>query len=186
MNLSVKFVATKLDLKEEQVQTVLDLLSEGCTVPFIARYRKGATNGLDEEIIQSISDMYTYNVELNKRKEAIIKILEEKQLLTNEIKNKIILAETKSEVENIYEPFKVGKKTKASEAIALGLEPLALAIMNATNEKFNPYNEAKKFLTENVQTVEYAIEQAEFIISQIISQNIEDREMIKKQMYEFG
>ncbi|VEU75512.1 RNA (S1 domain)-binding protein [Mycoplasmopsis maculosa] len=186
MNLSIEYVSKKLSLKTSQVQTVLNLLEEGSTVPFIARYRKGVTEGLDEEMIQKINDLYVYNVELNKRKEAIINILEEKKLLTEDLKNKIIATETKSELENIYEPFKVGKKTKASEAIALGLEPLALLIMNETNEKFNPFNEAKKYLNEKVTTVEFAIEQAEFIISQIISQDIDNRNFIKKQIYSYG
>lgn len=114
MDLSKKFVAQKLNLKEDQVEVVLKLMDEGATVPFIARYRKNVTGGLDEEVIQQISDMYVYNVELNKRKEAIIDILKEKGLLTPEIENKLKAAETKAEVENIYEPFKVGKKTKAS------------------------------------------------------------------------
>lgn len=186
MDLSKKFVAQKLNLKEDQVEVVLKLMDEGATVPFISRYRKNVTGGLDEEVIQQISDMYVYNVELNKRKEAIIDILKEKGLLTPEIENKLKAAETKAEVENIYEPFKVGKKTKASEAIALGLEPLAKAIMEATDESFDPYKEAKKYLNDKVPTVEFAIEQAQYIISQIMSQDVENREYVKKQIYDFG
>lgn len=186
MNISITFVAQKLNLKENQVETVLKLMEEGATVPFIARYRKGVTGGLDEEVIQQIAEMYEYNVELNKRKEAIIQILKEKGLLTPEIEAKLKEASTKSEVENIYEPFKVGKKTKASDAIALGLEPLAKAIMEATDEKFNPFKEAEKYLNEKVPTVDFAIEQAKFIISQIMSQDPSTREYVKKQIYDFG
>ncbi|WP_027120862.1 helix-hairpin-helix domain-containing protein [Mycoplasmopsis lipofaciens] len=186
MNISIKNVAVKLEIKEEQVQTVLDLINEGATVPFIARYRQGATNGLDEEIIQKINDYYIYDVELNKRKEAIINILKEKELLTPEIENKLKKASTKAEVENIYEPFKVGKKTKASDAIALGLEPLAKMILETTNENFNPYFEAKKYLNDKVETVDFAIEQAKYIISQIMSQDVETREYVKNQIVDFG
>ncbi|MBZ4212653.1 helix-hairpin-helix domain-containing protein [Mycoplasma sp. U97] len=186
MNISIKFVAKKLELNEEQVSTVLTLMDEGATVPFIARYRKGATGGLDEEVIQKIHEMYVYDVELNKRKDAILKILEEKKLLTPEISQKINEAETKAAVENIYEPFKVGKKTKATEAIALGLEPLAKIIMESDNPKFNPYREAEKYISEKVPTVEFAIEQAQYIISQIISQDVNNRDSIKNQIYNFG
>lgn len=185
-NISITFVAKKLKLTEEQVKVVLDLLAEGATIPFIARYRKNATNGLDEEQIAQINDIYVYNVELNKRKEAIINILKEKDLLTEEIENKIKAAETKSEVENIYEPFKVGKKTKASEAIALGLEPLAKAIMDADNETFSPFKEAEKYLNDKVPSVEFALEQAQFIISQIMSQDIETRNYVKDQYLNYG
>nr|WP_307940338.1 Tex-like N-terminal domain-containing protein [Mycoplasmopsis bovis] len=86
----------------------------------------------------------------------------------------------------MYEPFKVGKKTKATEAIALGLEPLAKLILESDNPKFNPYREAENYLTEKVQSVEFAIEQAQYIISQIISQDVSNREMIKNQIYNYG
>lgn len=186
IDISQDFVAKKLNIRIDQVRSVLDLLSEGSTVPFIARYRKESTGGLDEEIIQQISDLYTYNIELNKRKEAIKTILAEKQLLTKDIENKIDLAETKAEVENIYEPFKVGKKTKATEAIALGLEPLAKQIFESTSEKFNVYNAAKNFLNDKVPTIEFALEQAKYIISQWISQDISTREYVKNQLLQFG
>ncbi|QSF13411.1 Tex-like N-terminal domain-containing protein [Mycoplasma sp. Mirounga ES2805-ORL] len=186
MDISKKFVSEKLQLKETQVDTVLELLSEGATVPFIARYRKNQTDGLDEDQIQKINEMYTYNVELNKRKEAIIEILKERKLLTPETEKKLNNAETKAEVENIYEPFKVGKKTKATDAIELGLEQLALDIFNATDENFSPFNEAKKYLNDKVETVEFAIEQSQFIISQIISQDVEVRDYVKNQIFNFG
>ncbi|MCE6114774.1 Tex-like N-terminal domain-containing protein [Mycoplasmopsis agalactiae] len=186
MNISITYVANQLKLNEDQVSTVLNLLDEGATVPFIARYRKALTGGLDEEVIQEIHQMYTYNIELNKRKEAIIKILEEKKLLTAELKTKIDEVDTKAALENIYEPFKVGKKTKATEAIALGLEQLALSILEAENPRFNPYKEAEKYLNEKVQSVEFAIEQAQYIISQIVSQDVANREMVKKQIYDYG
>lgn len=183
---SVQFVAKKLNLQEQQVQVTLDLLAEGATIPFIARYRKNATNGLNEEQIAQINDFYVYDVELNKRKEAIINILKERGLLTEEIESKIKSVETKSKLENIYEPFKIGKKTKATEAIALGLEPLAKTIMEANDDKFNPYKEAQKYLNDKVTTVDFAIEQSKFIISQIMSQDIETRNYVKEQFLNFG
>ncbi|MGX9395915.1 Tex-like N-terminal domain-containing protein [Mycoplasma sp. 1573] len=182
MDLSLSFVAKKLNLKEEQVSGVLNLLSQGATVPFISRYRKSETGGLDEETIGEIDKLYKYNTELNKRKEAIIEILTEKGLLTEEIKQKIKLSETKAEVENIYEPFKVGKKTKATEAIALGLEPLAKIIFSTRNTNFDPKKEAAKYVNEKVKDVDFAIEQASFIISQWMSQDLGVRDYVKRQI----
>ncbi|MCS4536644.1 helix-hairpin-helix domain-containing protein [Mycoplasma sp. CSL7475-4] len=186
MNISIKNVAKKLGVTETQVTTVLDLIADNATVPFIARYRQQQTGGLDEEIIRQINDLYIYDVELNKRKDAIIEILKEKELLTKEIENKLRAAETKSEVENIYEPFKVGKKTKATEAIALGLGPLAKEIMTNTNPNYNPYKDAEKYLNDKVESVEFALEQAKYIISQIISQDTSTREYVKKQLFNYG
>ncbi|BAW18239.1 RNA-binding protein S1 [Mycoplasmopsis bovigenitalium] len=184
--ISIKFVAKQLELDIKQVQVVLALLAENSTVPFIARYRQDQTGGLDEEVIQKISDMYEYNIELNKRKEAIIQILKEKDLLTKDIENKLRLAETKAQVENIYEPFKVGKKTKATEAIALGLEPLAKEIFTNNDPKYSPYRDAEKYINDKVPTVEFAIEQAKYIISQWISQDALARDYVKGQLYKFG
>ncbi|VEU78246.1 helix-hairpin-helix domain-containing protein [Mycoplasmopsis columbinasalis] len=186
MNISITNVATKLELKESQVEVVLNLLAEGATVPFIARYRQGVTGGLDEEIIQEINSLYVYDVELNKRKEAILNILAENKLLTPELEAKINEAQTKAEVENIYEPFKIGKKTKATDAIALGLEPLAKRIFEETDPNFNPYKEAELYLNEKVPNVEFALEQANYIISQWISQDVDTRAFVKKEIYNFG
>nr|WP_318023971.1 Tex-like N-terminal domain-containing protein [Mycoplasmopsis gallinarum] len=183
---ALKTVINELQITEEQAIVTLNLLNEGATIPFIARYRQGQTQGLNEEQIQRINEIYIYNVELNKRKESIIEILKERDLLNEEILKNIKKATTKSELENIYEPFKIGKKTKASEAIQLGLEPLALSIFNETNPKFNPFKEAEKYLNDKVSSIDFAIEQAKFIISQIISQDITTREYVKNQLINFG
>ncbi|MGY5139683.1 helix-hairpin-helix domain-containing protein [Mycoplasmopsis gallinarum] len=183
---ALKTVINELQITEEQAIVTLNLLDEGATIPFIARYRQGQTQGLNEEQIQRINEIYIYNVELNKRKESIIEILKERDLLNEEILKNIKKATTKSELENIYEPFKIGKKTKASDAIQLGLEPLALSIFNETNPKFNPFKEAEKYLNDKVSSIDFAIEQAKFIISQIISQDITTREYVKNQLINFG
>ncbi|WP_416738034.1 Tex-like N-terminal domain-containing protein [Mycoplasmopsis meleagridis] len=180
MNISITNVAKQMNLKKSQVETVLNMLSEGSTVPFIARYRQAQTEGLNEEQIQEINVLYQYDVELNKRKETILEKLEEAKLLTEELKNQINNVTKKSELENIYEPFKVGKKTKATEAISLGLEPLAKIIFDNEDPKFNPYKEAQKYINENVKSVEFAIEQAQYIISQWISQDVNTREFVKE------
>ncbi|TPR54696.1 helix-hairpin-helix domain-containing protein [Metamycoplasma neophronis] len=186
MSTSVENVAKKLNLKSEQVEATLALLNEGATIPFISRYRKNATGGLDEDMIAKINEFYVYDVELTKRKEYVMQILQEKGLLTEEIKVKINAADTKQAVENIYEPFKIGKKTKASEAIALGLSPLAEAIMNNTSDSFNMYAEARKYLSDKLKTEDEVLEQTKFIIAQNISQDIRVREYIKHQLVNFG
>ncbi|RMA77572.1 uncharacterized protein JN00_0423 [Metamycoplasma subdolum] len=186
MNDSILNVAKILKVKVNQVEVVLKLLEEKATIPFIARYRKAQTEGLNEEQILKINELYEYDVELNKRKEYVLQILEEKKLLTDELKNKIINAQTKAEVENIYEPFKIGKKTKASEAIAMGLEPLALEIMRNEDQKFNPYAEARKYLSDKLTDADQVIEQASFIIAQIISQDIKVRDYVKDQILNWG
>lgn len=147
MNISIKNVSNKLNIKPEQVESTLHLLNSDATIPFISRYRKNITGGLDEEIIAKINDYYIYDVELLKRKEFILNVLEEKGLLSEELKEKINNSSTKQEVENIYEPFKIGKKTKASEAISLGLEPFAKEIMTNDDVNFDVYKEAKKYLS---------------------------------------
>ena len=186
VNISIKNVANKLQIKPEQVDATLQLLNNGATIPFISRYRKNITGGLDEEVIAKINDYYVYDIELLKRKEFITNILNEKGLLTEELKNKINDAFTKQEVENIYEPFKIGKKTKASEAIALGLEPFAQEIMTNTNINFDIYKEAKKYISDKLKSVDEVILQTKYIIAQIISQDIDMREYVKNNIYNFG
>ena len=186
VNISIKNVANKLQIKPEQVSATLQLLNNGATIPFISRYRKNITGGLDEEVIAKINDYYVYDIELLKRKEFITNILNEKGLLTEELKNKINDAFTKQEVENIYEPFKIGKKTKASEAIALGLEPFAQEIMTNTDINFDIYKEAKKYISDKLKSVDEVILQTKYIIAQIISQDIDMREYVKNNIYNFG
>lgn len=186
VNISMKNVANKLQIKPEQVDVTLQLLNNGATIPFISRYRKNVTGGLDEEVIAKINDYYVYDIELLKRKEFITNILNEKGLLTEELKNKINDAFTKQEVENIYEPFKIGKKTKASEAIALGLEPFAQEIMKNTDINFDIYKEAKKYISDKLKSVDEVILQTKYIIAQIISQDIDMREYVKNNIYNFG
>ncbi|MCK5866882.1 MAG: helix-hairpin-helix domain-containing protein [Mycoplasmataceae bacterium] len=176
---SLNEVSKKLNISEKQVQTVLDLLSEGSTVPFIARYRQAQTSGLDEEQIESINISYQYVFELNKRKESIIKLLNEKEMLTTTIKSSIMNSQTKSELESIYEPFKSDKATKATLAIELGLEPLAKTIWENKDPFFYPEEEAKKYINDKVVDITFALLQTRFIISQWISQDIKIRKIVK-------
>lgn len=186
-DLSIKNVAKKLNINEMQVSETLKLLNEGATIPFISRYRKQQTGGLDEEQVSKINELYEYDVELLKRKEYVKSILEEKGLLTEEIAKKIATVETKQEIENIYEPFKVGKKTKATEALALGLGPLADLIMTNKDETFNVYKEAAKYVNnDTLKNIDQVLEQTKFIIAQNISQDIRVREYVKDQLMNYG
>ena len=122
-------IALGLNITLKQVTATLDLLAEGCTVPFIARYRKEATGALNDEQIKAISDNYEYVKSLEKRKADVIRLIDEKGLLTVELQSQVLAANKLVEIEDIYRPFKEKKKTKATEAIKLGLEPLADIMM---------------------------------------------------------
>ena len=133
-------IAIELNVKSNQVESVLKLLEEGNTVPFIARYRKEATGALDEEQIRSINEVYEYQVNLLKRKEDVIRLIEEKKMMTEELKQEIMKCTKLVEVEDLYRPYKEKKKTKATEAINNGLEPLAKIILSFPNTFFRSFS----------------------------------------------
>ncbi len=179
--LVINELVDKLNITKKQIETVLKLLSEGCTIPFIARYRKEATGALDENQINEIEKEYTYYNNLLERKEAVIRLIDEKGLLTEELKQNILKCEKLTEVEDLYRPFKEKKKTKASEAIKMGLEPLAKKIMSfPTNGDIDtlckPYN-----IETNI-----AIENAGYIIAEWISDNAYYRKYIRNKIFNTG
>ena len=180
----IKQIAEELSVKNTQIESVLKLLSDGNTIPFIARYRKEATGALDEEQIRKINEYYEYEVNLLKRKEDVIRLIDEKGLLTDEIRNNVMNAKKLVEVEDIYLPFKEKKKTKATEAIKNGLEPLAKIIMSFP-DNFN-MESVKKFLNENVKTEEEAITGAKYIIAEWINDNAYYRKWIRSYFYKNG
>ncbi len=178
-------IANDLGVKKHQVEVVLTLLSEGNTIPFIARYRKEATGALDEEEIRKINEVYEYQVNLLKRKEDVIRLIDEKGLLTEELKNEILNASKLVEVEDLYRPYKEKKKTKATEAIKNGLEPLADIFM-----KFPDFGTldsiCQDFLTEQVKTVVDAVQGAKYIIAERISDDAKYRKAIRDYVYHNG
>lgn len=181
----IKEISLNLNIKENQVMTTLKLLEEGNTIPFISRYRKEATGNLDEEQIRSINEFYEYQVNLLKRKEDVIRLIEEKEMMTEELRSKIMQAVKLVEIEDLYRPFKEKKKTKATEAIALGLEPLAqLMMVFPTEGKLNDL--AKPFITDSVKTIEDALTGAKYIISEMISDNASYRKWIRTNTYLYG
>ena len=181
----IKNICLELNIKEYQVKNTLNLLSEGATIPFIARYRKEATGALDENEINHINEVYTYQVNLLKRKDDVIRLIDEKGLLTEELRTSIMNAEKLVDVEDLYRPFKEKKKTKATEAIALGLEPLAKIIMSfPTKGDLNTLT--SKFINDKVKTPEEAIKNASYIIAEWISDNASYRKFIRDFIYKNG
>ena len=180
----IKNLSEELSITTNQVENTLKLLSDGNTIPFIARYRKEATNGLDEEQIRKINESYEYEVNLLKRKEDVIRLIDEKGLLTDEIKSNIMNAKKLVEVEDIYLPFKEKKKTKATEAIKNGLEPLAKIIMSFPTT-FDE-SSVSKFLNDNVKTFDDAITGAKYIIAEWISDNAYYRKWIRSFFWKTG
>ena len=175
----IKNLSNNLKISEKQVESVLTLLSEGNTIPFIARYRKEVTGNLNEEQIREIETVYNYQESLYNRKLDVIRLIEEKGLLTEELKNNILKCEKLIEVEDLYRPYKEKKKTKATEAINNGLEPLAKIIMSFPLELKN----IDKYLNDKVKTKEEAIEGASYIIAEWISDNASFRKWIRFYLY---
>ena len=174
-----------LNIKKEQVVNTLKLLEEGATVPFIARYRKEAPGALNEDEIRKINEYYEYQVNLFKRKEDVIRLIDEKGLLTEELKNSILNASKLVEVEDLYRPYKEKKKTKATDAINNGLEGLAKIIMSFPT-KGNIDEITKKYLNDKVKTKEEAILGASYIIAEWVSDNAYYRKSTRNYIYNNG
>src|SRR5690554_107195 len=180
----IKEIKDLLKIGEKQIKVVLDLLEEGNTIPFIARYRKEATGGLDEDQINEIHKLWDYQNNLYKRKEDVMRLIDEKGMLTEELKAEILSATKLVEVEDLYRPYKEKKKTKATEAIAKGLEPLANWLL--TFPKSSVEEEAIKYLNDEVKTVNDAIEGAKYIISEKVSDEADYRKALRLEMTFYG
>ena len=173
----IKYVAETINVKEKQVSAALDLLKQGATVPFIARYRKEATGNLDEEQIFAIEKEYQYQLNLEERKNDVLRIIETSGKLTDEIKEAVLACTKLKEVEDIYRPYKQKKKTRASEAIRMGLEPLA-NFMLGFPYKGDINTEASKYLSDEVKDTKSAIKGAQDIIAEKVSDDPKFREKI--------
>lgn len=181
----IREISEELNIKTKQVESTLTLLEDGNTIPFIARYRKEVTGNLDEEQIRKIADVYHYQVNLLKRKEDVIRLIDEKGLLTEELKIQILNANKLVEVEDLYRPYKEKKKTKATEAIKNGLEPLAKKILSFPLQG-SLENLALPYLNENVSDTKQALEGASYIIAEWISDNANYRKYIRINSYLYG
>ena len=170
-----KKIATELSITEKQVQVTIDLLDEGGTVPFIARYRKEMTDSLDEVQIAAIRDRNQQLLELDKRREAILKSMNEMEMLNPELEKQILEAETMTHLEDIYLPFKPKRKTKASIAREKGLQKLADFILEQTNDDLEA--EALKYINDKkaVITMEDALSGARDILAEFMAEQPELR-----------
>ena len=180
----LKILENNLQITKKQIQVVIKLLSDGNTIPFIARYRKEATNGLDEEKIREIQKMYEYEDNLYQRKQDVIRLIQEKGLMTEELKQNILACQKLIDVEDLYLPYKEKKKTKASEAIKNGLQGLADFILEFN--KADLEKEALKYLNETIKTKEEAIQGASYIIADMISDNATYRKFIRNYIKKQG
>lgn len=175
----VQEIAGSLNLRSQQVEAVLSLFAEGATIPFIARYRKDRTGALDEVLIAKIQEEAKSRKEFAERKLAIEKSITEQGKMTSALQEKLNKAQSLSELEDIYLPYKPKRKTKASVARENGLEPLADLLMKQTND-FDVEAEAKIFITENIKTIEEALQGARDIIAENVNENAEARNSLRK------
>lgn len=182
----LKQIATELKLSTKQIGSVIQLLEDGNTVPFIARYRKEQTGSLDEVQIQTISERYTYIQNVTNRKEEVIRLIAEQDKLTDELKQKIEQAHKLQEVEDLYRPFKQKRKTKANVAKAKGLEPLAEYLLKLPNDGIE--KKASAFINEEkeVTTAEEALEGAQHIIAEQLADDPDMRKWIRSETYQKG
>ena len=182
----LKNVATELNLKVSQIENTMNLFDEGATVPFIARYRKEITGNLDEEQIREVIEKVTYYRNLEKRKEEVLRLIEEQGKLTEELKTSIVNAVKLQEVEDLYLPYKKKKKTKADIAKDQGLEPLSIFALLPDTTFDSLKAEAEKYITEEVPSVEAAIEGVHMIIAQNISEDPKIREFLRERIAKYG
>ncbi len=184
MDISVK-LTEEFNLKGEHVQNILKLLEEGNTIPFIARYRKEMTGAIDDQVLRALNDRYEYLKNLEKRKEEVAKAITEQEKMTDEIQAAIAAAQTMTEIEDIYRPFKQKKKTRASVAIEKGLQPLADLILA---QACKPYEEAEKYIDaeKGVNSADDAISGAKDIIAEIVSDNAELRKKLRGLLEKHG
>ncbi len=171
-------IASELNLNLKQVNSLLELHNEGSTIPFIARYRKEATGNLDEVAIANVIDQLQYFKELEKRKETVLKTIEEAGKLTPELKKRIVDCTSSTELEDIYLPYKPKRRTKALIAIEKGLEPLATLLFEQGSHE--PEKEAAKFITDQVKDIAEALQGARDIIAEWIAENEQARNIVRK------
>ncbi|EOR26215.1 S1 RNA-binding domain-containing protein [Niallia nealsonii AAU1] len=176
----LSIIAKEQNVSMKQVKSVITLIEDGNTVPFIARYRKEQTGALDEVQIKDIIDRYTYIQNLAQRKEEVIRLIEEQGKLTEELRKNITKAIKLQEVEDLYRPYKQKRRTKATIAKEKGLEPFAEWLLNR-NQENSLEEEARKYISEekDVLTIEDAINGAKDILAERISDDAESRKWIR-------
>ena len=172
-------IETEFSLKSWQVKNTVELIDAGNTIPFIARYRKEATGSLDDQLLRELSERLAYLRSFEEQKEKIIASITEQEMMSDEIRQSIENAKTLTELEDIYRPFRPKRKTRASVAKALGLAPLAKKIYAQEKSALSPEELAKEFLTDEVKSVEDALQGAKDIIAEQVSDDAEGRKLIR-------
>ena len=182
MDIIINQLIKEFGIKQTQVQNTLQLIDEGNTIPFIARYRKEMTGGLSDEILRDLYDRLTYLRNLEARKEEVIRLIEEQGKLTEDLRGEILAAKVLQKIEDLYRPFKAKRRTRAIIAKEKGLEPLAELILNQEITTGTMEELAMPFLNEEleVSTVEDAVSGAKDIIAEIVSDDAAYRENIRK------
>ena len=178
-----KILAMELGITEKHAENIIALLDEGCTVPFIARYRKEMTGSCDDQTLRLFADRLNYLRNMDKRKEDITKLIDEQGKLTEELKTKILNAGTLAELDDIYRPFRPKRQTRATIAISKGLEPLAKIILEQKNKQGNPLDIAKEYVSEEKQVA--SAEEALAGAKDIVAENISDDADLRKVLREF-
>ena len=179
MNIFAQIIAKELQLPQEGVENTLKLLDDGCTIPFISRYRKERTGGLDEIQIAKISDLGERLKEMQKRKETIVKTITDQGRMTDELQQRIDATWNPTELEDIYLPFKPKRRTRAQVAREQGLEPLAEILLMQREQ--NPQKVAERFVRGEVKDVEGALQGAKDIIAEIVSEDEMSRQQVRQQ-----
>ncbi len=180
----IQQIAKNLQVEANQIQQTLSLLEEGSTIPFIARYRKEMTKGLDEEQIRIIHETYEYGINLQKRKEDVIRLIETQGKISDEIIQQVMQCDKLVQVEDIYRPYKQKKKTRAKVAIVQGLQPLADALLKM-DRNWNE-SDALQYINDEVVSQEDALQKAQDIIAEIISEDQKVRSKIQDTMLHYG
>jgi uncharacterized protein len=180
----ISYIAKELNLRNEQVEAVIKLFKEDATIPFIARYRKEHTGGIDEEVLRQVEDRFGYLTLLGERRETILKSIEEQGKLTDELKTKIVDSITLTELEDLYLPYKPKRKTRGIFAKAKGLEPLAIFFLESPEFKGNLEEKLSEFINEElgVNSTEEALQGAKDIIAEMINDNAEVRKGIREHL----
>jgi protein Tex len=179
-------IAKELNIQSKQVDAVINLLNEDATIPFIARYRKENTGGLDEEVLREIEERVNYLTLLEERRETILKSIEEQGKLTDDLKQKITSAVKLQELEDLYLPYKPKRKTRGTIAKAKGLEPLALFILENPAYAGNLEEKLSEFINEElgVASADEALQGAKDIIAEMISEDAEVRKVVREFLLE--
>ena len=181
-------IALELGITPAHAENIVKLIDEGCTIPFIARYRKELTGSCDDQTLRLFADRLNYLRNLDKRKEEVTKLITDQGKMTDEIKEKIEKAGTLTELEDIYRPFRPKRETRATKAIAKGLQPLADMILKQKEKEGNPLDFAKEFVNNDedekkrVATAEEALQGACDIVAEVISDDAETRKDLRKFM----